>query len=195
MDAIYASKEVYHIYNRGYNKQVIFLDQQDYEAYIFRWKAVLGIIPAPLDKSGNKRFTSVPREYFDVLFYALMPNHFHFCIRQNQDKISVSTILQRVNTSYTRYFNAKYERVGHAFQGKPRNKLITDDSYLLVLFAYIHNNPSNPESWGYSSYGHYVSGEHNELISGADIFAGLVGNPSKIKRFIADRRGQSLDLS
>lgn len=44
-------------------------------------------------------------------------------------------------TRYTVYFNRRYERVGHLFQGTYKAVLVDDEAYLLHLSRYIHLNP------------------------------------------------------
>jgi hypothetical protein len=68
-----------------------------------------------------------------------MPNHLHLLIEMG--KIPVSKVLQRLHTTYTLYFNKKYNRVGHVFQGRYKAILCDKDAYLLELIRYIHLNP------------------------------------------------------
>lgn len=46
-----------------------------------------------------------------ILAYCLMPNHFHLLIRQNRD-LGIQKFMANIQNSYTKYFNAKYKRVG-----------------------------------------------------------------------------------
>ena len=67
-----------------------------------------------------------------------------------------------INSSYTGYFNRKYDRVGHLFQGRYRGILVDKDSYLLELTRYVHLNPvkakfvKRPEEYPWSSYAGYI---------------------------------------
>src|SRR4030042_3097103 len=58
---------------------------------------------------------------------------------RNNDPIS--RIMQMINFTYTQFFNRKYGKVGHLFQGRDKSYLCDKDSYLLNLVRYIHNNP------------------------------------------------------
>ena len=100
----------YHIFNRGNNKQAIFLDSMDYMALLKRLKIVLGLY---IDT--QLRVHPLPKNSFSVISYCLMPNHFHFLIRQNTD-VGIEKLIQKVITSYVMYFNRKYNRVGGLFQ-------------------------------------------------------------------------------
>jgi putative transposase len=53
---------LYHIYNRGNNKQLIFFERKNYIYFL-------------------KLFKNYLSSYIDVYAYCLMPNHFHFLIK------------------------------------------------------------------------------------------------------------------
>jgi hypothetical protein len=94
-----------------------------------------------------------------------MPNHYHLLLETPRGNLSA--ILHHVNTSYTNYFNAKWNRVGHLLQGRYRALLVEKDSYALELSRYIHLNPvranlvEEPYDYVWSSYRAYVEGERS----------------------------------
>ncbi len=92
-----------------------------------------------------------------------MPNHYHLLVRQNSDT-PINKLILKVFTSYSIYFNKKYQRVGHLFQDNFKAKLVEDDVYLKLLTAYIHNNPNNKETYKYSSYQDYISFNDSSLV-------------------------------
>ena len=142
----------YHVYNRGNRKQKIFLQYRDY-----------------------KRFLERMREYKDkfeitILGYCLMPNHFHFLLKQ-ETNTPISLFMLRLGTSYAKYFNIKYNEVGSLFQGRFKAKLIDSDEYLLQVSRYIHRNPISILTPGvelalypWSSYAAYIDGKRNNLV-------------------------------
>ncbi len=71
--------------------------------------------------------------------YVLMSNHFHLIIKTRQ--ANLQKFMQRFNTSYTMYYNRKYRRSGHLYQGRYKAILVEADEYLLELSRYIHLNP------------------------------------------------------
>lgn len=137
----------YHVFNRGNNKQSIFLENRDYANFLKRLKFVLGLIPV---NRAQTRIRPLPYGAFSIISYCLMPNHFHFLIRQNSD-IGIDKLIQKVSTSYVSYFNKQYSRVGGLFQDQFKAKLVDNDSYAKYVSAYIHNNPSDL-GYDYSSY-------------------------------------------
>ena len=126
----------------------------------------------------------LPANSFSLLSYCLMPNHFHLLLRQN-NKYTAQQLILRVCTSYSKYFNKKYKRVGHVFQDRFKQVEIYDDKQLLWLHAYINLNPvldkivEQPEKYKWSSY--------NEIINMSGGFCdnsfikGELGGGSKIK--------------
>ena len=93
-----------------------------------------------------------------------MPNHFHFLLRQNSE-IPTTKLLARLCTSYSIYFNKKYQRVGHVFQDKFKQVVIENNKQLLWLAAYIHQNPKvaglvkNITGYPWSSHKEFVGGD------------------------------------
>lgn len=141
----------YHIYNRGVEKRVIFLDEQDYAVFLSYLKRYL----EPPQGSDPKSLA----EEVNLLAFCLMPNHFHLLAKQIT-KNGITKLIRAVCTKYVMYFNKKYERVGTLFQGKYKAVMIDTDAYLLHLSRYIHLNPaypgSDPKSYEYSSFSYYL---------------------------------------
>jgi REP element-mobilizing transposase RayT len=97
---------------------------------------------------------------FILYAYVLMKNHVHLLMETPKDPIS--RIMQMINFTYTQYFNGKYKKVGHLFQGRYKSFLCDKDSYLLALVRYIHSNPvragvvKHLEQYQWSSHGYYI---------------------------------------
>lgn len=158
---INAPGQYYHVFNRGNAKQIIFPNPEDYKFFILRLKLNL----YPLDNDENSvRIQKLPPNSFSLVSYCLMPNHYHLLIRQNGDT-PTSKLITKVCTSYSKYFNKKYGRIGHVFQDKFKQVTITENNYLNWLSCYIHQNPkvarlvSNLEDYQWSSYNYYINGE------------------------------------
>ena len=164
---------IYHTYNRGVEKRNIFLDEQDYAVFLHLLKFYL----SPTDPKQVHPFIEFqkfkvvrPRplenleKEVNLIAFCLMPNHFHLLLKQ----ISIdgmTKLLRRILTTYSMYFNRRYKRVGHLFQGPYKAILVQDDSYLLHLSRYIHLNPSEltgiiPVNYPYSSYQYYLGQKH-----------------------------------
>lgn len=173
----------YHIYNRGNNKELIFIDDQDYFSFLKRLKVALFGASALPGFASRIRIKSLPAGAFTILSYCLMPNHYHFLIRQNQDT-TIDRLISRVCTSYAKYFNLKYKRVGNLFQDTFKAKLIDSDAYLTYLSAYIHNNPANPLDYDYSSFKDYLGLRRGQLCDKNFILRMFDNDAQKYKNFV-----------
>ena len=147
--------ELYHIYNRGNNRQPIFFNTDNYLFFIKKVRKF--ILP-----------------YCDILAYCLMPNHFHFLVNTDHRTIATKTIadkeknilsegIRMLLSSYTQAINKQNKTTGSLFQQNTKAKTITKGSklYDLLCFHYIHQNPikaklvEKMEGWEYSSFKDY----------------------------------------
>ena len=79
--------------------------------------------------------------YVSILGYCLMDNHFHFLFREAEEG-GISRFMQRLCTSMSAYFNAKYDEGGTLFQGSFQARTVESDRQLQYLNPYIHiKNP------------------------------------------------------
>ena len=160
----FTSNTLFHIYNRGNNKEKIFADEQDYGAFLLRLGLVLGFKIDELQNykqlhfpNSRIRITEFSKEAFKIHSFCLMPNHFHLIIEQCGQE-NISNLILKLCTSYAKYFNKKYSRVGHLFQDQFKAVLIESNEQLMWLSSYIHMNPvkdklvNRPEEYEWSSY-------------------------------------------
>ncbi len=132
-----SSTGIYHVIVRGINRQIIFFEQNDYQRYM------------------DTLYRVVAKGDAAVLGYCLMNNHVHLLIQENT--MSISTIMKKIGTSYAYWYNRKYARSGHVFQDRFKSENVEEDSYLLTVIRYIHQNPvkagivSNAEHYTWSS--------------------------------------------
>jgi REP element-mobilizing transposase RayT len=139
---------LYHITSRGNEKKEIFLDDAD-----------------------RTKFLQILEDYHDrygilIHGYVLMDNHYHLILETPQGNLL--KVMHGINGSYTGYFNRRYKRSGHLFQGRYRGILIERDAYLVSLSRYIHLNPVRagivvkPEEYRWSSYPGYLNEEKGQ---------------------------------
>ena len=130
----------YHIYNRSNNNEALFPLRENYRYFFQKCETYL-------------------RPYCAVLAYCLMPTHFHFLVRiETDDSRLMSNQFAILLRSYTRAINKRFARHGNLFQQNTKAKRVDDESYLLLLMNYIHQNPvraglvNRPANWEFSSY-------------------------------------------
>ncbi len=128
---------VHHVMLRGVNRDVIFLEDEDFEHFLQALQDTKTV-------SGSA-----------ILAYCLMTNHVHLVLHTEREPIGV--VMKRLGVRYASWFNRKYGRVGHVFQDRFVSKPVEDDAYLSAVLPYIWNNPvvagmaSRPQDYWWSS--------------------------------------------
>ena len=116
-----APNALHHIIVRGIERRRIFHDDSDRKSFLERLGSIL------LETSTS------------CYGWALLPNHFHLCLRTGTHPIA--TVMRRLLTGYAVTFNRRHRRHGHLFQNRYKSILCQEDPYLLELVRYIHLNP------------------------------------------------------
>lgn len=143
--------EYYHLYNRGNSKQKIFLDDRDRERflkllYLCNSKGRIDFNNDIVKRKINAWDFEKGKPIVNIGAWVLMPNHFHLYITQKTEArlpsgSAITDFMHRVLTAYSKYFNAKYNRVGALFESKFKSVHISKDTQAKYLFSYIHLNP------------------------------------------------------
>ena len=184
--------EFYHVYNRGNNRQPIFFNERNY--LFFLKKVRKQLLP-----------------YSEIIAYCLMPNHFHFLLRVNDNGLKernsfggkpMQELAYRIGillSSYSQAINKQNKTTGSLFQQKTKAKILCEInngariSYFEQCFHYIHQNPmvarliKNLCDWPYSSYLDYA-GLRNGSLCSKEIFYIITGlNSEDIKNRTIDK--------
>lgn len=112
----------YHIINRGVERRNVYLDPDDYNFFI--------LLLIKLSENYNIKVHS----------YCLMTNHYHILLETKENNISKA--IQFLNDKYSKYFNKKYNRVGHLWQGRFTSYYLYDDIHFWYVAKYIERNPT-----------------------------------------------------
>ena len=160
----------YHVMCRGNQGQRIFKDDRDRKYYI------------SLLKESPKRFG------YKLYAHVLMSNHVHLLV--GIGRIPLSKVMQNILFRYTRYWNKRYRKVGHLFQGRYKAILCDKEAYLLELVRYVHLNPVRaklvkyPERYPWSSHRAYLNGEGEGWIDVEGLLPQWGGNKkASIERY------------
>ncbi len=198
--------EYYLVYNRGTDKRIIFMDEEDQQRFIN--------LMFLCNSKRNMVFRDIPigeayvfergDTLVDIGAYCLMTNHFHLLVREKIEK-GTSLFMQKLLTAYSMYFNTKYKRSGSLFEGPFRATHVNNDEYLKYLFAYIHLNPikmidSNWKEYGisnlpatkqylneysYSSYLDYIKENREEgVVLNKEVFPEYFGSFNEFEQYI-----------
>ena len=130
----------FHIYNRSNGGEIVFREEENYLYFLRLYR---------------RHLTS----HFTTVAYCLMPTHFHLLVRVKSEALGEAQKAVGVMlSSYTKAINKRHARHGSLFQHHTRAKWVDDESYLLTLLTYIHQNPIRAglvdrlEAWPFSSY-------------------------------------------
>lgn len=170
----------YHVYARGINKQVIYVEPKDYNFFL----SLFGRYLSMRQQHSPFQVYSHLRGRIELLCYCVMPNHFHLLVYQ-QDKGAMALLMRSVMTSYSRYYNHKYGRRGALFETTYKASRIDQDQYLLHISRYIHLNPRYYKRYPYSSFSYYMHGGNPEWLQPARVQE-LYSSPAKYQEFVED---------
>ena len=200
----FAPGEYYHILNRGNNKQVIFLTDEDRARFLFlilflqspKVLTNISIYANHFIKHSvfniSKKIINeiIEHRYVELINFTLMPNHFHLTVYEKKEE-GISRYMQRILNAYTKYFNTKYEMVGHLFQGPFKAVHIEDNEQLLYLSSYIHLNPREINEWKnkedrypWSSYQDYIKQNRWSDLLRLEIITNQFNNQQEYKHFV-----------
>lgn len=154
----FANEELFHVYNRGVDKRIIFNDNEDIQRF---FKSMIEFnISDPIGSLYQNSFRQLSGEtpklterLVNIIAYCLNPNHFHIILEQLVDG-GISEFMKRLSGGYTGYFNHKHERSGSLFQGVFKDVHIDSNEYLLHVSAYVNLNDQV----------HQLSGETSKLV-------------------------------
>jgi len=124
---VFAPGEYYHLYNRGTEKRVIFLDKKDYSHFLFLMYICNTTKSIELRNIGQ----NFDREKTIVDIGA-----------HEKTENGISAYMRKLLTGYSMYFNKKYKRTGRLYEGVFKSIHINKDNYLKYLYSYIHLNPA-----------------------------------------------------
>ena len=148
----------YHIYNRGNNREDIFIEERNYQYFL---------------KLIESHITPVCKIYS----YCLLKNHFHLLIQTKdniEDKI-ISRAFSNFFNAYSKAINKAYQRRGSLFQDRFKRIEIKDENYLQTLILYIHLNPLNHgmvndfTNYKHSSFS-YLASEKKSFLMAEEIY-------------------------
>jgi len=218
--------QICHIFNRGIEKRSIFMNDADKWRFLQMLYLInnsnfsFGVLYEIERKNKGRINFNLLQEFVNqnkniinreplvrIMADCLMPNHFHLLLQEIQEG-GISEFMQRFGTGYTKYFNAKYDRVGEGglFQGPYKVTIIKNDIQLQYVLAYI--NVINPgqlvepnlkeegpkdidnilnfaENYSFSTNPEYL-GLRESIIIDKGIFKDFFPTPEKYEEFIRD---------
>lgn len=158
---------IYHVTNRGTNRQAIFHSDRDRQDFL------------------RLLLTTQSEFPFTLHAYCLMTNHFHLLIQTINH--SLSRTIQYWTGLYGSLFNRRHNRSGRMVQGRFHSIPVQEDSYFTVAARYIHLNPVRagmvirPEDYAWSNYGKLIRGEADPHVD-TSFLMGYFGKQTQTQR-------------
>jgi REP element-mobilizing transposase RayT len=112
---------IYHVMSRGNERQSVFRSEEDRQQFV-----------TLLERS-------CARYQVSLLAFVFLSNHFHLLAQTHRGNLS--RWMHWLMVTYTSWFNWRYTRSGHLFQGRYKSFLVEKGGYLLELSRYLHLNP------------------------------------------------------
>lgn len=168
-------EHVYHVTNRGNNRDRIFHEGEDFRKYfeiLHRYKS---------------------KEDFRLYHWVLMSNHVHLLL-EIPEQGSLAKAMHGINLAYTVWFNRKYKRVGHLWQGRFKSFPVENDRYLLACGRYIERNPlraglvEDAGEYPWSSFLVHAMGLHDGITDQHEILSEQfgTGTSQSYRKFVSE---------
>lgn len=160
----------YHVVNRGVEQRSVFLNDEDYNGFeelMCHYASAHGIV---------------------VHNYCLMDNHYHLLLEVTRNELS--RYMRQLNMNYAIYFNKKYNRVGHLWQGRYKSWYVTDEAYLHTVALYIEQSPVKagivryPEEYPHNSAYRLVHRSESHCLDNSWVFEYCKQKVERIRTFL-----------
>ena len=204
------SGEIYHIVIRAVEGLKLFRDQKDllrmiHDLFEFNDENATSWQHRKYSENGSRNIKE-RKLLVEILAFCLMPNHVHLLVRQLKDG-GISKFMRKIGAGYGIYYNNRYKRKGHVFQGKYRMVHIKNDKQLITVFVYIHTNPvaiispnwkeegikedfkkvvNYLENYRWSSYPDYLGRRNFLSLTNRWFLLKILGGVDEVQRFVND---------
>ncbi|MDD2427153.1 MAG: transposase [Eubacteriales bacterium] len=162
---------IYHIFQRGNNKEYIFDRDEDK-------LSILYLLEEHTQKAD-----------FELLAFVIMSNHYHLILQLKEAPMHI--FMHRIISNFAKSYNKRQRRSGHVFEGRYNSIPVKDEPHLLDLLRYVHQNPvragicKQVHEYAWSSDQFYRKQDYEGLINTALILDSLSDKrPGAIEMYI-----------
>lgn len=207
---VFRNNEIYHVFNRGVERRPIFMSRREYtraqELLKFYRHKEIPIRFSQVQLQPEEIKTKMLESLFKseklvlILAYCLIPNHFHFLVKQILDN-GITKFVANFTNAYTKFFNTKHQRVGPLVQGVFKAEHVETDEQLIHLSRYIHLNPVASgviaeemlDNYEWSSYPEYISLSRNGITE-KEIVLNMFKTVEEYIKFVRDQISYTKEL-
>jgi len=196
------SNEIYHVFNRSIAKTDIFFSKINLRRILetidyYRYRHIIRLskfksLPQKIKEEYMLRFKNT-EPLIEIYAYSIMPNHYHFLLKQIQNG-GIAKFISTTQNSFAKYFNLKNNRDGSLFQNAFKAKRVNSEEELIHISRYIHLNPITAclieieELTGstFTSFPYYIHEEKHSVIN-TQLLLGIFQDAHAYKKFVFDQ--------
>lgn len=196
----------YHIFNKTVDNKTPFSDiwrcntfllttfyyrASDLQTSFSKWKR----LDNHQKNSIKKQLLNPSQFQVQIIAYCLMPNHFHFILKQTATR-GIQDFISNLTNSFTRAYNTEHKRKGPLFLQRFHHVPITTGQQLLTVSRYVHRNPiahstrinDSFRKYPWSSYKDYLetSTDPLKLTTSEPVMKYFNNNPKLYQEFVED---------
>jgi REP element-mobilizing transposase RayT len=164
---------LFHVISRTNSRDVAFRDEYDCDKFLQYLAKYMKIFD------------------FRVHAWCLMDTHFHLLL-ESRERPGLSDLMHHLLTAYTVFYNRRYNRHGHLFQGRFKSFVVDKSGYFLTVSRYIHRNPIISDNadlalefFG-SSLKYYANGSEPAYLTAKETLAWYEGDRKKYIQFVLE---------
>lgn len=157
----------YHVYNRGRNRCLIFLDDKDRQHFV----SLLG------------RFARMHEDHMAVVSYCPMGTHFHLILWQKAAG-GLEAFMRSLITAYVKYFNNRHNLKGPLFSGPYRARRLDTRKAFKWAVVYVHDNHRDGVAHRFSSHAAFTDERQRPAWLAVDPALRIFGGTAAYSRYI-----------
>jgi putative transposase len=200
---VFVKGEIYHVFNRSVANETIlsgrrsvsrFLNLVDFYRFCQKRRFSYFNRLSKVEKDEYLKSLKGLKPLVDIYAYAVLPNHYHLLLRQNQD-VRLGKFIANVQNGFAKHVNARSDRDGPLFQRPFKATHITTDEEFLHVSRYVHLNPVTSYIFEYpelltsitTSFPAYLPGNTEKSFVGTDFLIRIAGSSTKYQNFVKNQ--------
>ena len=204
---IFAKGEFYHIYTHAIEGRNLFNDERDYQRFITVLFGANSALSIPrIEKNSYPNLVWEMRDskldmgepLVDIVSFCFMPTHIHLILGERAGG-NISYFMHKLQVSFSKYYNIRYDRRGHLFERSFNSRHMEDNDYLLNVSCYVHGNPGKISMWAGKEFNYHWSSYQDFILNNRwggllkrDIILSQFNNPDEYQSFLEQNYNPNL---